>query len=176
MKLLIQTGLRRSELYNLKWSDLYDEHIILRNTKSKGQDQVYPYFAFIRQTLERIYNLQNKHCQFILANEKGKRLCKGTITRMVSKYMKKAGFPEGVAHSLRHSFATNSQANGLSIYETNVLLRQSSIGMTERYSHLVPNQIDEKKVDFLRKEEHTYQINNKEYKPNPFVPDFFQAI
>ena len=95
---------------------------------------------------------------------------------MVSKYMKKAGFPEGVAHSLRHSFATNSQANGLSIYETNILLRQSSIGMTERYSHLVPNQIDEKKVDFLRKEEPTYQINNKKYKPNPFVPDFFQAV
>ncbi len=60
---------------------------------------------------------------------------------MCSRYMTKAGFPEGVAHTLRHSFATNSQASGLSIYETNILMRQSSIGMTERYSHLVPDQI-----------------------------------
>ncbi len=178
MKLLIQTGWRRGELYNLKWSDLYDEHIILRYTKSKGQDQVYPYFDFIRKTIERIYNMQNNHCQFIWADENGKRLSKSTITRVVSKYMKKAGFPEGVAHTLRHSFATNAQAqdDGLTIYEVNLLLRQSSIRMTERYSHLVPNQIDERKVDFLREEDSTFEINNKRFKPNPIAPNVLQPI
>ena len=90
--------------------------------------------------------------------------------------MKKAGFPEGVAHTLRHSFATNAQANGLTIYEANLLLRQSSIGMTERYSHLVPDQIDERKVDFLRKEEPSYEINNKRFKPNPIAPNILQPI
>ncbi len=177
MKLLIQTGWRRGELAKLKWQDIYDQHIILRKTKSHGKDQRFPYFSFVKETLQQIYRLQKKHSEYVWADEDGKRLNKETITRIVSKYMKKAGFPEGVAHTLRHSFATNVQANDrLTIYEANMLLRQSSIGMTERYTHLIPDQIDERKVDFLRKEEPTYQINNKEYKPNPFVPDFFQEI
>jgi integrase len=95
---------------------------------------------------------------------------------MVSRYMSKAGFPKGSAHTLRHSFATNAQANGLSIYEANLLLRQSSIRMTERYSHLVPDQIDERKVDFLRQKNSTYDINDKKYKPNPFAPNIFQPL
>ena len=90
--------------------------------------------------------------------------------------MKKASYPEGVAHTLRHSFATNSQANGLSIYEANILLRQSSIGMTERYTHLIPDQIDESKVDFLRKADVVYEINDVKYKPSSVVSEFLQEV
>ncbi|MHA2028922.1 MAG: tyrosine-type recombinase/integrase, partial [Candidatus Kariarchaeaceae archaeon] len=104
------------------------------------------------------------------------RLAQVTITRVVSRYMSKAGFPEGATHTLRHSFATNAQANGLSIYEANLLLRQSSIRMTERYTHLIPDQIDERKVDFLRRKEPTYDINNKKYKPNSIAPNIFQPV
>ena len=48
MKLLMQTGWRRGELYKLRWDDLLDEHIVLRKTKSKGQDDYYPYFSFLQ--------------------------------------------------------------------------------------------------------------------------------
>ena len=62
------------------------------------------------------------------------------------------------------------------IYEVNLLLRQSSIGMTERYSHLVPDQIDERKVDFLREEEPAFRVNNKRFKLNPIAPNIFKPI
>ena len=153
MKLLIQTGWRREELYKLMWSDIGDKHIILRKTKPQGQDQAYPAFSFIKETLTNIFNLQENHCDYVWADKCGKRLIKMTISKMIRRYMIKAGYMEGVAHTLRHSFATNSQANGLSIYEANILMRQSSIGMTERYSHLVPDQIDENKVNFLKPKE-----------------------
>ncbi|MCK4560488.1 MAG: site-specific integrase [Calditrichia bacterium] len=176
MKLLIQTGWRRGELAKLQWKDIYDKHIVLRSTKGKGQDDYYPYFSFVKSTLQRIFKLQKRHSKYIWADEKGRRLAQVTITRMVSRYMKKAGFPEGAAHTLRHSFATNAQANGLTIYEANLLLRQSSIRMTERYTHLIPDQIDERKVDFLRREEPTYDINNEKYMPYPFAPNIFQSV
>jgi integrase len=176
MKLLIQTGWRRGELAKLQWKDINDKHIILRSTKGKGQDDYYPNFSFVKTTLQGIYDLQKRHSKYVWADKKGHRLAKVTISRMVSRYMSKAGFPEGSAHTLRHSFATNAQANGLSIYEANLLLRQSSIRMTERYSHLVPDQIDERKVDFLREKESTYDINNKKYNPNPIAPNIFQPV
>ena len=90
--------------------------------------------------------------------------------------MKKAGFHEGVTHTFRHSFATNIQANGCTIYEANLLLRQSSIKMTERYSHLVPNQIDEEKVNFLKKKETTISLNNKKYRLNSLSSNIWQPI
>ena len=169
MKLLIQTGWRRGELFKLKWEDIQDKHIILRKTKSEGKDQYYPAFKFIKQTLKEIHNLQKKHCEYVWADENGKQLSKETITRMCSRYMTKAGFPEGVAHTLRHSFATNSQASGLSIYETNILMRQSSIGMTERYSHLVPDQIDENKVNFLKPKAPILMIDGEKRRLNPIT-------
>jgi integrase len=167
MKLLIQTGWRRGELSKLKWEDIHDKHIILRKTKSEGKDQIYPAFTFIKQTLQDIYNLQKNHCEYVWADKNGKQLSKETISRMCSRYMKKAGFPEGVTHTLRHSFATNSQANGLTMYEAKILLRQSSIGMTERYSHLVPNQIDENKVDFLKPKESIIMIDGEKRRLDP---------
>jgi hypothetical protein len=48
--------------------------------------------------------------------------------------------------------------------------------MTERYSHLVPDQIDERKVDFLRQDKQTFDISNKKYNPNPFAPNIFQPL
>jgi hypothetical protein len=48
--------------------------------------------------------------------------------------------------------------------------------MTERYSHLVPDQIDERKVDFLRKKEQTFDFNNKKYMPHPIAPNIFQPV
>ncbi len=47
--------------------------------------------------------------------------------------------------------------------------------MTERYSHLVPNQIDERKVNFLRREEPVLEINNKKFKRNSLAPNIFQV-
>ena len=175
IKLLIQTGWRRSELYNLKWSDIGDKHIILRTTKSFGDNQTYPAFGFIKKTLGEIYNLQSIHFEYVWSNINGKRLQKGTISRMVSRYMKKAGFSEGVAHTLRHSFATNSQANGLTIYEANLLLRQSSIKMTERYSHLIPDSIDERKVDFLNPYNQVIQLNGINHQLKPMTNIFEQV-
>jgi integrase len=57
MKLLIQTGWRRGELAKLRWADIYDKHIVLRNTKGKGQDDYFPYFSFVQETLQRIHQL-----------------------------------------------------------------------------------------------------------------------
>ena len=161
IRLLFESGWRRGELYNLKWSDIKDKQIILRKTKSAGLDQIFPNYNFIKPTLQRIYHLQNSHCEYVWADKNGKRLAKDTITRVVSRFMKETGFDGGSAHILRHSFATLSQANGLTSTEAKVLLRQSSTAMTDRYTHLIPDQIDEKKVNFLK------LVKEKKYKHIP---------
>jgi len=61
-------------------------------------------------------------------------------------------------------------------YMMNKYKKQSSIGMTEYYTHLIPDQIDERKVDFLEKADVIYKINNIKYKPNSVAPNILQPL
>ena len=78
------------------WSDIGDKLIILRKTKPQGQDQSYPAFAFVKETLTNIFNLQKDHCDYVWADKSGKRLSQMTISKVIRRYMIKAGYIGGL--------------------------------------------------------------------------------
>lgn len=52
-----------------------------------------------------------------------------------------AGLPDVRIHDLRHTFASLLINNGVSLYEVQELLGHSSVAMTQRYAHLLPNKL-----------------------------------
>lgn len=52
-----------------------------------------------------------------------------------------AGLPDVRIHDLRHTFASLLINNGVSLYEVQELLGHSSVSMTQRYAHLLPNKL-----------------------------------
>jgi integrase len=150
LELLARTAIRRGELYKLKWNDILENQIILRQAKSDGTDQTIPNWPQFKETLTNIHNQSDPVIDYVWSDGNGQRLKLETITDLVQRYLKKIGVKEkGVgAHVLRHSFTTINLERGVPIEKIAILLRHKTTRMTEIYSHLKLTQEDGAAFDY----------------------------
>jgi integrase len=138
VRLALYTGMRRSALLNLEWTDLDFERgfIILRGDKAKKKKTEFiPMNTQAKAVLESIlrttslYIFPGKHSDKPRQN----------ISDLLKRVREKAGLPDTFRplHGLRHSFASWLASSGkVSMYELQKLLTHSSPQMTQRYAHL----------------------------------------
>jgi len=132
----LNTGLRKSELLNLKWSDIDWKARIIYVLKTKnGKAIEIP----INRRLEKILRSIPRHIssEYIFYKKNGKpwKDLRGSLAKAV----KKAELEKHVTfHTLRHTFASHLAMNGEDLYTISRLLGHSSLEMTQRYAHLSP--------------------------------------
>ncbi len=136
-RLALVTGMRKSALFNLKWSDCDFENkvIVLRGeVAKKGHTERIPMndmALIILQSVER----GNSEYVFPGKDEGPRKEAR----RMAQRVKKVAGLPDDFRpfHGLRHAFASHLISSGkVSLYELQKLLTHSSPKMTQRYAHL----------------------------------------
>lgn len=123
--LLIMTGARKSEIANATMNDLHGNRLELKNSKT-GFRVIY--------LSDLMLQLINK-----IPREPGDVRLIGIRTPEDCWYKirKKAGCPDLRLHDLRHSFASQGLAAGLSLETIGQLLGHKSTVTTKRYAHLV---------------------------------------
>lgn len=141
--LLFSSGLRASELVNLKF-----EHLDLQNRmmiiKGKGKkERLVPFTKETRALLEfyltnsRPKFIKEDDDRFIFVNSKGKELSVRGLEFILNEVMRKTGLYERIhPHMLRHSFATKLLNRGADLRTIQELLGHSSIGTTTVYTHV----------------------------------------
>lgn len=141
--LLFSSGLRASELVNLKF-----EHLDLQNRmmiiKGKGKkERLVPFKKETRALLEfyltnsRPMFIKEDDDRFIFVNSKGKELSVRGLEFILNEVMRKTGLYERIhPHMLRHSFATKLLNRGADLRTIQELLGHSSIGTTTVYTHV----------------------------------------
>ena len=145
---LFSTGLRVSELVNLKRKDidLKRGEFMVRGKGNK------PRVAFLsqeaRELLEKYFTKRTDNAEGSFVAHKGhskhQSLTTRSIQRIVEKYAKKAGIIKKVSpHTLRHSMATDLLINGADIRSVQAILGHSSITTTQVYTHITDKQLKE---------------------------------
>jgi integrase len=138
VKFALFTGLRRGELFNLKWVNVDRKNgwIYLSDTKS-GKDS---YLPISNQAL-KILNEAKKHlpyhdCQWVFPNRHGNK--RTTISKIWNRIKKRAKITNGFRfHGLRHTYASYLASSGkISQYTLQKLLSHKTPQMTQRYAHL----------------------------------------
>jgi integrase len=137
MRLALFTGLRRSEIFKLRWDDIDFQRgfCTLRDPKG-GPDQVIPLNDPARDIFDSIY--RDNENPFIFPGRKKKTHltdCKKSFKRIA----KAAELPKGFRplHGLRHVYASMLASSGeVDMYTLQKLLTHKSPLMTQRYAHL----------------------------------------
>lgn len=140
VSLLYSAGLRRSELQNLKPTDIDSTRMIIRVNGGKGnKDRVTLLSEKILDNL-RIYFKEYKPKNWLFESPTGNQYGATSIKEIINKSAKKANIKVKVTpHMLRHSFATHLLENGTDIRYIQSLLGHSSTKTTEIYTHVATN-------------------------------------
>jgi len=157
LETLYASGLRVSELINLKISNLFFDigfiKVIGKNDKERivpiGEDAI----KHIKLYFENVRKLQNNihpdHENILFLNRRGKRLTRVMVFMIVKGAAKAAGISKNVSpHTFRHSFATHLIEGGADLKAIQDMLGHESITTTEIYTHLDKEYLKETIIAF----------------------------
>ena len=134
IKFLYSTGLRVSELVNLKKESLEPKEKIGWVRKGKGKkDRL---FILPEKLIPELQVLMEKNPIYIFSNSENP-LSVRTIQKIIATSRKKSNIQKKVSpHTLRHSFATHLLENGTDIRKIQELLGHSNLQTTQIYTHI----------------------------------------
>lgn len=144
IKILLYTGMRRSELVFLLWDDI-DFHNKLITVQSKPEVGFHPKSHRARSipinpNLEQLLLDLPQKGRYLFDDGNGKpRHCRDYYTKQFEKILKTADVKNANLHTLRHTFASNLVMAGVDLRTVQELLGHSTIKVTERYAHLSPD-------------------------------------
>jgi len=129
----VRAGLRRREIRMLRWYDIRNDTIQVRETKSKNP-RIVPLHPEIKSALAD----WPKRGDFLFPSKRhgvANDLYRGSAQgKAINAWLASTGY-DATMHSLRHSFASQLAAAGASEAEIRDLLGHTSIEMTRLYTH-----------------------------------------
>jgi integrase/recombinase XerD len=135
--LIYSCGLRRSEVTNIRLTDLDRERGILHIREGKGKvDRMVPVSQKIWEKIN-IYIKSYHPGEYLFEGQTGGRYSVESVYSVFKRSLKRAGIRKDVGvHCLRHSYATHLHESGLDIRYIQELLGHKSTRTTEIYTHV----------------------------------------
>lgn len=135
MRMALFTGMRRGELFKLKWEDIdFDRGFIdIRHDPKGGKSQKIP----LNDQTRAVLNNHPRMAEYVFVTKTSKPFV--DICRRVNRIKRAAGIPDDfrALHGLRHVYASVLASSGqVDMYTLQKLLTHKSPLMTQRYAHL----------------------------------------
>lgn len=136
----LNTGLRRGELFNLKWSDIdfLRKFMTIEGGGTKtGKTRHIPLNSEVVMVLEKWKADQKAEHGLVFVGRKKERF--DNVNTSWGKLLKDAGIKNFRWHDMRHTFASRLVMAGVDLNTVRELLGHSDLQMTLRYAHLAPS-------------------------------------
>jgi len=144
LETLYSSGLRVSELIELKISNLYSDIGFIRVIGKGSKERLVPigssalkYISIYKNEIRNHLKIQSGFEDFLFLNRRGKSLSRVMIFMIIKDLIKVAGINKNISpHTFRHSFATHLIEGGADLRAVQEMLGHESITTTEIYTHL----------------------------------------
>lgn len=146
IELLYQTGMRRSEAAGLRNSDIDFDRSTIRVFGKGRKERVIPFGPELKDVLQDYMAFRDAEVgttpEFLLTSREGHRFTPSQVTAMAHECLLRIPtLARHGAHVFRHSFATNMLSQGADLMAVKELLGHASLGSTEVYTHLTPQEL-----------------------------------
>lgn len=155
LELLYGTGLRISEMLDLKLGDVDFENCIVRCFGKGSKERIVPIGEYIIDSLNNyLVNGRNKLIKtkvsdYLFLNSRGDRISRFSFFKILKKLLRDKGIKKDVSpHSLRHSFATHMLENGADLRSIQELLGHSDIATTRIYTHITNRKVQNDYIEY----------------------------
>jgi integrase/recombinase XerC len=146
LELLYSTGIRVSELINIKMKDINrsNKKILIFG---KGAKERYVLYGNVLDKLLDLYIYEsrsklNKNSEYLILNKNGNKITDRGIRLIISKILKQGTLDFHVSpHTLRHTFATHMLENGADLKSVQELLGHENLSTTQVYTHVTNERI-----------------------------------
>jgi integrase/recombinase XerD len=143
LELLYATGLRVSELINLKQSQINFNQGVLRIVGKGDRERLIPLGdesqRWLRDFIDgpRMEILLERQTDYLFPTRRGDRMTRQAFWHIIKRYSDKAGVRKKLSpHSLRHAFATHLLNRGADLRVVQLLLGHSDLSTTQIYTHV----------------------------------------
>ncbi len=143
LEVLYSSGLRVSELVNLKLEDIHEDARYISCIGKGSKERVIPFGRSARDHLNRYLNevrprwIRDPSQRGLFITQAGTPLSRKTVWQKIKRYALKAGVRHTISpHTLRHSFATHLLANEAPLRVIQEMLGHADIATTQIYTHV----------------------------------------
>ena len=150
LETLYATGLRVSELINLRLIDLNLDVGFLRCFGKGSKERIVPIgqvaIAWVNRYLaeSRSAFVRAGSSEYLFLTIRGRKMSRVGFWKMIKKYTAKAGILKNITpHTLRHSFATHLLQGGADLRSIQEMLGHADIATTQIYTHVTKDKLKE---------------------------------
>jgi len=164
--LLLDTGLRVSELAQLTWQDVDLEHKLITVYRSKASRTARNYLPRkipLTERAQAILARRERKGERVFLNEDGNPYDRNSLRLRFNRARKKAGILDVSLHTFRHTFASRLSMSGENLQTVAALLGHTTTRTAEIYSHLA----DEHLRNAVGRLEQNYGQAGRLQEPNP---------
>jgi integrase/recombinase XerD len=142
LELLYATGLRVSELIQLRLKDINLEEGFLICRGKGGKERIVPLGQHAEKSIQNYLEtarplLLKKNTDLLFVSSWGRAFTRQGFWKMLKGYAQKAGIDKKISpHVLRHSFATHLLERGADLRSVQLMLGHSQITTTQIYTHV----------------------------------------
>ena len=155
LELMYATGLRVSELVDLKLQDIDFSQDIVRTMGKGSKERIIPIGDFAKYYLEkyileyRTSMLKKDNNDYLFLNNHGNKMTRQGFFKIVKKIAKEKGIDKVLSpHTIRHSFASHLLKYGADLRTIQELLGHSDISTTQIYTHITNEELKENYENF----------------------------
>lgn len=143
LELMYATGMRVSEIINLKMDDVNMGVGFVKCFGKGGKERIVPFGRRAKEAIVQYLDksrpalLKKKVSNFLFLTRLGRPMSRQSFWKIIKKYAKKANIKKNIApHTLRHSFATHVLERGADLRILQEMLGHADISTTQIYTHV----------------------------------------
>ena len=155
LELMYSSGLRVSELINLKVNDIDLKNASVRIFGKGSKERIVPLDDYAIEALDNYIKYQRKSLfkhgenNYLFLNNHGNKMTRQGFFKILQKIAKEKNIKSELSpHTLRHSFATHLLKHGADLRSIQELLGHSDISTTQIYTHITSERLQKNYEEF----------------------------